>query len=74
LPTGERFHAPFEASKRKINFLNRIGLKYEIEACRDAISKGLNEHPLASHESSKLILEIIEEVKKQIGYGLQSGL
>jgi len=69
LPNGERYHVPFEESKMKINFLNRIGLKYEIEACRDAILQGKIEHPLASHESSKLILEIIEEVKKQIGYG-----
>ncbi|CAF0869234.1 unnamed protein product [Brachionus calyciflorus] len=49
------------------NFQNSAGLVYEAEACREAISKGLKEHDLATHDNSRLVHHIIHESMKQLG-------
>lgn len=50
------------------NFPNTVGLRYEAEEVRAAIQKGLTQHPLVTHDHSRLILSIMEEAKNQIGY------
>jgi hypothetical protein len=50
------------------NFSGSIGLKYEIEAVGEALSQGLLEHPLVTHDNSRLVMQIIEESNKQLGY------
>lgn len=52
----------------KTNFDNSVGLQFEAEAVRLAIANGLKEHPYATHANSRLILKIILESVKQLGY------
>ncbi len=33
--------------------------------------QGLKEHPIAAHDHSRLIMHIMDESKKQLGYGLK---
>jgi hypothetical protein len=54
--------------KNKTNFDHSVGFKFEAEEVRLAISQGRLEHPLATHDNSRLILHIIEEANKQLGY------
>ncbi|RNA32836.1 trans-1-2-dihydrobenzene-1-2-diol dehydrogenase-like [Brachionus plicatilis] len=49
------------------NFTNSVGLSYEAEACREAISQGWKEHPVVAHDNSRLVNEIILESMKQLG-------
>jgi len=53
----------------KTNFHRSVGLRYQAEAVREVIAKGLKEHPLAAHDHSRLIMHIMDESKKQLGYG-----
>ena len=52
----------------KTNFSNSVGLRFEAEAVRLAIERGQLEHPLATHDNSRLIMTIMEEAKNQLGY------
>jgi len=70
LPGNEVFEAEkleFNEKYPTINFDNSLCLRFEAEAVREAISKGLKEHPAASHDNSRLIMSIIDEVRKQLG-------
>jgi dihydrodiol dehydrogenase / D-xylose 1-dehydrogenase (NADP) len=67
LPSGEVVAAPHPECP-ETNFRNSVGLRYQVEACYEAISKGWIEHPKTSHDNSRLICHIIEETKKQLGY------
>ena len=50
------------------NYDNSVGLRFQAEAIRDPISKGLIEHPTVSHDNSRLIMHIIDEAHRQLGY------
>jgi len=52
----------------KTNYPKTIGLKYEAEAVRQAISNGLLEHPNATFDHSRLVMKIMCEATKQIGF------
>jgi len=52
----------------KTNFGNSVGLRFEAEEIRLAIAQGLTQHPKAAHDHSRLIMHIISESKKQLGY------
>jgi len=70
LPNGETFSSPLPELNQKYpttNFSNSVGLRFQAEAVREAISKGLIEHPTVSHDNSRMIMHIIEETMKQIG-------
>lgn len=45
----------------------KVGLRFQAEAAREAIAQGLIEHPVAKHDHSRLIMEIMEEANKQLG-------
>jgi hypothetical protein len=49
------------------NYNYGMGLKYEIEEVRQAICQGLTEHPLLTHDHSRLIMFIMEEARRQLG-------
>lgn len=49
------------------NYINSVGLKYEAEEVRLAISQGLLEHPQMTHDQSRLIMLIMDECRKQLG-------
>mgnify|MGYP001811367195 CR=1 FL=1 len=63
---GEKHEVPLP--EMKSNFFNSSGLRYEAEEVRKAISHGLLEHPYALHDHSRLVMKIIWESLKQIGY------
>jgi dihydrodiol dehydrogenase / D-xylose 1-dehydrogenase (NADP) len=52
----------------KTNYYNSVGLRFQAEAVRQAISNGLKEHSFAKHDDSRLIMSIMEEAKRQLGY------
>lgn len=49
-------------------YKNSVGLRFQAEAARQAISEGLLEHSFVKHDDSRLIMSIMEEAKKQLGY------
>lgn len=55
----------------KTNYERSGGFQYEAEAVRTAISQGLKEHPLATHDNSRLIARIMRESMKQLGYTVE---
>ena len=48
------------------HFSNSVGLRFQAEEARLAIQKGLTQHPLASHDHSRLIMSIMEECIRQV--------
>lgn len=69
LPNGELIKSPLP-DIGETHFSHSAGLRYEAEATRIAIEQGLIEHPYAKWDHSRLILDILEESRKQIGYKL----
>lgn len=65
LPGGEVIRAPYPECP-KTNFANSVGLRYQAESCYEAIANGWIEHPNATHDNSRLICQIIEQVNKQL--------
>ncbi len=58
LPTG----APFE-----FNYWNSAMLLHEADHVRECIIKGLKQSPVVSHKAMRVVSEILEEAKKDIG-------
>lgn len=48
------------------NFDRSVGLRFQAEAIREPISKGLIEHPRVKHDHSRLIMKILTESIRQI--------
>jgi len=65
LANGERVRVPLPACGRT-NFANSAGLCYEAEEVRLAIGNGLLEHPLMTHDNSRLIMRIMDEARGQL--------
>lgn len=71
LPNGEIFRLPLPECP-ETNFLNSVGLRFQAESAREAISKGWIEHPRVSHEHSRVICSIMDEARKQMGNTIPS--
>ena len=50
------------------NFPNSVGLRFQAEAAREAISQGLIEHSKMTHSDSRLVCQIMDEARRQLGY------
>ena len=50
------------------NFPNSVGLRFQAEAAREAISQGLIEHSKMTHVDSRLVCQIMDEARRQLGY------
>lgn len=64
---GLHSQTPLPASKYKMNFKNSEGLYYEANAVRLCLQQGKVEHPLMTHETSILLAQLEDELRKQIG-------
>lgn len=58
---------PLPSTKYEFNYTNACGLRYEAEEVRRCIEKRLLECPLFTHAQSLELLEIGEEMRRQIG-------
>jgi hypothetical protein len=68
MPNGERVHETLPECSAKFHYTNAVGLSYEAEAVREAIGQGLLEHPRVTHENSRVIMHIMDEARRQLGY------
>ncbi|XP_023255020.1 trans-1,2-dihydrobenzene-1,2-diol dehydrogenase-like [Seriola lalandi dorsalis] len=50
-----------------LNFLNSTGMRYEAEEVRQCLLKGLKESAVMSHADSRLLAELEDEIRKQVG-------
>jgi len=66
LPNGEEVSIPILPNEK--GYHRSVGLKYQAEAVRLALEQGLTEHPLMTHEQSLLIMNIMDEVRRQLKY------
>ena len=48
------------------NYDNGVALRFEAEACRQAIADGKIEHPYVTHDMSRLIMHIMDETRNQL--------
>lgn len=73
LPNGEVAKFPYPECA-ETNFQNSVGLRYQAESAYEAISNGWIEHPYVTHDHSRLICQIMDEARKQLGNTLPSDL
>ena len=67
--TGEKLEVhPPDNGEFKFKYFNRVCLRYQAEECRVAISKGLLESSKATHDNCRVIMSIMDEARKQLGY------
>ncbi|XP_053308219.1 trans-1,2-dihydrobenzene-1,2-diol dehydrogenase-like [Spea bombifrons] len=64
---GKETQFPLPPTTKNIHFINSTGLSYEAEHVRQCLLKGLKESPVMSWEDSKLLVSIMDEIRKQIG-------
>ncbi|XP_022601786.1 trans-1,2-dihydrobenzene-1,2-diol dehydrogenase-like [Seriola dumerili] len=50
-----------------LNFLNSTGMRYEAEEVRQCLLKGLKESAVMPHADSRLLAELEDEIRKQVG-------
>lgn len=67
LVNGEKRVVPLPECASPTIFDNSVGLRFQAEAARQAIAKGLIEEPRMSHDHSRLIMSIMEEANRQLG-------
>lgn len=58
---------PLPETKRKFNFMNSAGLRYEAEEVRRCIRAKLIQSDSVKHNDSLIIANIEDEIRKQIG-------
>ncbi|XP_004531308.1 trans-1,2-dihydrobenzene-1,2-diol dehydrogenase [Ceratitis capitata] len=58
---------PLPTAKYEFNYTNACGLRYEAEEVRKCIEKRLLECSLYTHAQSLELLQVVEEMRKQIG-------
>ena len=58
---------PLKAAKLPNKCTNATGLRYEAQHVRDCLLQGLKESPLVTHAESLLVMEIMDDIRKQIG-------
>jgi len=66
LPNGELFTAKLPKSDAT-NFFHSAGLSYEAEAARKAIYEGKQEHDFVKWDHSRLVMKILDEIRRQVG-------
>ena len=54
------------ADASRYNHVNSVGLRFEAEACRQAIAQGKLEHPYVTHDMSRLFMHILDEARKRV--------
>lgn len=64
---GSNQEWPLPEAKHAFNYPNSCGLRYEAEATRQCIRKGLTECETVSHKESLIIAKIQDEIRRQIG-------
>ncbi|XP_077570299.1 trans-1,2-dihydrobenzene-1,2-diol dehydrogenase-like [Stigmatopora nigra] len=64
---GKESHYPLPEPDLPLNFLNSTGMRYEAEAVRQCLLKGLKESSVMSHHDSLLLAKIEDEVRQQVG-------
>ncbi|XP_071795019.1 trans-1,2-dihydrobenzene-1,2-diol dehydrogenase-like [Asterias amurensis] len=62
---------PLMKSSYHQNYPNAVGMRYEAEAVRQCIIKGLKECPIVSHADSLFMAEMVETLRHQMGYYLE---
>ena len=62
---GEKYTIPLPPVNTQ--FDNGIGIKFEVEAVRQAIASGLKQHPEVSHDHSRLIMDIVSSAVNRLG-------
>jgi len=58
---------PLPECKEQLHYPNQHGLLYEIQCVRDCLLKGHKECPLMTLEHSEVIMEIMDEIRRQVG-------
>ncbi|MBN3308921.1 DHDH dehydrogenase, partial [Amia calva] len=64
---GEETEYPLPKPSLPLNFLNSTGLRYEAEEVRQCLLKGLKESPRMTLADSTLLMEILDESRRQVG-------
>ncbi|XP_074550930.1 trans-1,2-dihydrobenzene-1,2-diol dehydrogenase-like [Halichoeres trimaculatus] len=64
---GKKTQFPLPEAAMPLNFTNSTGLRYEAEEVRQCLLKGLKESPGMPWAHSSLIVEIIDEARRQLG-------
>ncbi|XP_051953679.1 dihydrodiol dehydrogenase, tandem duplicate 1 [Xyrauchen texanus] len=64
---GKRTEFPLPEPGIALNFMNSTGLRYEAEEVRQCLQKGLKESSKMSLTDSELLIEIMDEARRQVG-------
>nr|XP_046227942.1 trans-1,2-dihydrobenzene-1,2-diol dehydrogenase [Scatophagus argus] len=64
---GKETQYPVPEPYLPINFLNSTGMRYEAEEVRQCLLKGLKESAVMSHADSRLLAEVEDEIRRQVG-------
>ncbi|CAM4584483.1 hypothetical protein PO909_031782 [Leuciscus waleckii] len=67
LVNGVETQYPLPDPALPLNFINSTGMRYEAEEVRHCLLKGLKESSLMSHADSALLMEIMDEARRQVG-------
>jgi dihydrodiol dehydrogenase / D-xylose 1-dehydrogenase (NADP) len=68
MPNGTLYEEKLPDDQIQTNYERSVCLRFQAEAIREAIGKGLLEHEFVKHSDSKLIMSIMEEAKRQLGF------
>uniref|UniRef100_A0A3B5LZU3 Dihydrodiol dehydrogenase, tandem duplicate 2 n=1 Tax=Xiphophorus couchianus TaxID=32473 RepID=A0A3B5LZU3_9TELE len=64
---GKETQYPVPEPYLRLNFTNSTGMRYEAEEVRQCLLKGLKESPVMSHSDSLLLIELEDEIHRQVG-------
>ncbi|XP_037553494.1 trans-1,2-dihydrobenzene-1,2-diol dehydrogenase [Nematolebias whitei] len=64
---GKETQFPVPEPGLPLNFSNGTGMRYEAEEVRQCLLKGLKESPVMSHADSLLLVELMDEIRTQVG-------
>jgi predicted dehydrogenase len=68
LPNNETFESEYPVNNLETQYGNYTPMIYQAEGVRDAISKGLTQHPSMTHDDSRIVMHIMDEARRQLGY------
>ncbi|KAJ8340674.1 hypothetical protein SKAU_G00353070 [Synaphobranchus kaupii] len=64
---GKKTEYPLPQPSLPLNFVNSTGMRYEAEEVRQCLLKGLKESSRMSLSDSALLMEIMDEARRQVG-------
>ncbi|KAM4744632.1 trans-1,2-dihydrobenzene-1,2-diol dehydrogenase-like [Anableps anableps] len=64
---GKETQYPLPEPSLPLNFHNGTGMRYEAEEVRQCLLKGLKESSVMSHSDSLLLIELEDEIRRQLG-------